>query len=315
MARFDSAYAAMGLGGSFRTNLESMGRLLLARAIASGDVRGTVETFRSYIERNSAPIIAVMAVSGVRTAKEVRLGPDIQLVPMASLPASMQRGEALGQSHFHPLAIRSRILCALVISLDFAPVFYLAGEEGSAAKQQQMQERVVKAFGDLNEARRLFTLLGINTANRMSWIQPEDPLMSTGLNTGVLVNDESFIRTPIEVDAMAIEALAGAYFQIDQRRRHSTLGIPLDWLDRCSSEFDLANRSIDLGIALEALLLHDMDKEDRGELRFRLSLRGAWLIGNNEAERANIRTTLMKVYDLRSRAVRTGLVEQNHKNS
>ena len=43
MARFDSAYVSLGLGGSIRTNLASIARLLLARAIASGDVRGTVE--------------------------------------------------------------------------------------------------------------------------------------------------------------------------------------------------------------------------------------------------------------------------------
>ena len=55
------------------------------------------------------------------------------------------------------------------------------------------------------------------------------------------------------------------------------LRIPLDQLDKAAHDRDFTDRSIDLGIALEAHLLHDLGKEDRGELSFRLSLRGAWL--------------------------------------
>ncbi len=69
---------------------------------------------------------------------------------------------------------------------------------------------------------------------------------------------------------------------------------------------DFADQAIDLGIALEALLLHELGKEDRGELRYRLSLRGAWLGGGDEQERAEIQRTLKAVYDLRSRAVHAG---------
>ena len=34
---------------------------------------GTVETFRSYIEKNAAPMDAVMAVAGIKAAPEMRL--------------------------------------------------------------------------------------------------------------------------------------------------------------------------------------------------------------------------------------------------
>jgi hypothetical protein len=49
-------------------------------------------------------------------------------------------------------------------------------------------------------------------------------------------------------------------------------------------------------------------------LRFRLSLRGAWLGGNDATERAKIQKTLKDVYNLRSSAVHTGKVEPNQKN-
>ena len=68
----------------------------------------------------------------------------------------------------------------------------------------------------------------------------------------------------------------------------------------------LADISIDLGIALEALLLHEQNKKNRGELRFRLGLRGAWLVGSDGNERAEILKLLREVYDLRSIAVHSG---------
>ena len=102
MARFDGAFATIPIGGGVSSNLRIIARLLLARAIASGDVSGTVELFRSYVEKNTAPAIAVMAVSGVKTGSPVRMGENIQLVPMTSLPPSVQRGAALGQKPFYP---------------------------------------------------------------------------------------------------------------------------------------------------------------------------------------------------------------------
>jgi hypothetical protein len=76
----------------------------------------------------------------------------------------------------------------------------------------------------------------------------------------------------------------------------------------------LTDRSIDLGIALEALLLQDLGKQDRGEVRFRLSLRGAWLGGKDGKERAEIQRALKAMYDLRSGAVHSGVVEQSETN-
>src|SRR5271166_4592961 len=75
MVRFDSAYVLAGLGGSFPTSLASVARLLLACAIKSGDVVGTIDAFRSYVEKNSTSAMAVTAVSGVKVEREVELGP------------------------------------------------------------------------------------------------------------------------------------------------------------------------------------------------------------------------------------------------
>lgn len=64
---------------------------------------------------------------------------------------------------------------------------------------------------------------------------------------------------------------------------------------------------IDVRIALEALYLTDIGNEqDRGELRFRVALRGAWHLGDNPERRHEIFATLRKAYDSGSSVVHTG---------
>ena len=70
----------------------------------------------------------------------------------------------------------------------------------------------------------------------------------------------------------------------------------------------LEDRYIDLRIALETLYLKDFVNENSGEMRFRLSLFGAWHLGANLAERRSIRKALRDAYDTASGAVHSGEV-------
>jgi hypothetical protein len=310
LARLDSAYATVPTGYGASISLRPIGLSLLGRAIDSGDVTGTVEAFRSYIEKNTAPVIAVMAVSGVKTSTEVRLGPKIRLVPTTSVPPSYRRAEALGRPNPPLSEVRPGVSSALVTQLDFGPIFYWPTEGGALSKPAQ--SRVRSALDDLDEARTLLSLLGITTAMRLFWVAPQDPMMGTGIDRGWLSNREVFDGKDIEVDANAAEELAASYFGMDPAIRQQMLHIPLDRLDRAIRGEDLVDKSIDLGIALEALLLHEPGYQ--GELTFRLSLRGAWLGGGDPRERAEVQKLLAEVYDLRSRAVHTGKVERTEKN-
>jgi len=78
----------------------------------------------------------------------------------------------------------------------------------------------------------------------------------------------------------------------------------MDRLNRAHRERDFVDRAIDLGIALEALLLHG--KNDNTEITFRLSLRGALLVGRTEKERLDTYKLLTRAYRLRSTAVHSG---------
>ncbi len=82
------------------------------------------------------------------------------------------------------------------------------------------------------------------------------------------------------------------------------------------TEDDLADKFIDLRIALESLYLQNFqnDGNRNAEMRFRLALFGAWYLGSNSQERQNIRKRLADVYDRASGAVHSGEVEDNAEN-
>ena len=70
----------------------------------------------------------------------------------------------------------------------------------------------------------------------------------------------------------------------------------------------LEDRYIDLRIALESLYLKDFVTEHSSEMRFRLSLFGAWHLAEDLEERRRIRKVLRDAYDTASAAVHLGEV-------
>jgi hypothetical protein len=229
----DEAYATAPTGGGISVNLQGVARPLLAEAIFCGNVPEAVERFRAYIENNSARLIAVMAVSGVKVGREVQLGPEIRLVPMTSIPPSLQRGGALGQRHLPgPTNSASPIPSALTIEFEYGPIFYWPSEGESPSTEAH--QRVANAIESLSQARCLFSLLDTPARYRQSWVQPKCWLTSVGLGAATFVGDREFFGLDVQVDITAAEELAAAYFGIDAKRRHDTLRIPLDRLSRDS---------------------------------------------------------------------------------
>ena len=309
MAAFDGTFANVPHGGGVSVGLPSIARLLLARAIATEDVAGTVDRFVCFVAENAAKATAVMAVSGVKVTAPIKLGPDVSLIPVTELLPSPQRGMALGQSRLSPFNPRFAIPSALTTSFVFRPVLYRP-KNPQPPEEMGAHIPTSNAQSLLGEAFDLLSVLGIYPNFRMFWVQPDDWLMSAGMTSGwQYSSSEEHFGPEVGVPVKEAQALGAAYFSIDPQRRNKMLRIPLDRLGRAEREQDFADRAIDLGIALESLLLHDI--EDHGELRFRLSLRGAWLIGSNHAERLKIQRSLKKLYDLRSRAVHSGFVDRN----
>ena len=86
------------------------------------------------------------------------------------------------------------------------------------------------------------------------------------------------------------------------------------WMKSKDTDKNLVDRFIDLRIALESLYLKDFLNEYSQEMRFRLSLFGAWHLGANFSDKRYIRKRLRDAYDMASKAVHGDDLEFNPKN-
>ena len=133
--------------------------------------------------------------------------------------------------------------------------------------------------------------------------------IGTNFDTGAVTlnrHDDVSIASLDEGEVMhTIEALRGA---------DGKLRIAVDrWKKSKRPNAHLEDRYIDLRIALETLYLKDFANENSGEMRFRLSLFGAWYLGSTVDERRDIRKTLRDAYDTASGAVHGGEVPGDSK--
>ena len=87
------------------------------------------------------------------------------------------------------------------------------------------------------------------------------------------------------------------------------LRVPIDRWMRSKMDANPVDVFINLGTALESLYLNDTGNV--GEFRFRVALRAAWHLGNRKSDRPSLFDDFRKIYDRRSKAVHTGILNQN----
>ncbi len=88
---------------------------------------------------------------------------------------------------------------------------------------------------------------------------------------------------------------------------------------RANHRTDISDRAIDVGMAVEIIFLHgESGVGAKGELRYKISNRGAWLLGKDKNHRKEIVKAIKKGYDVRSAAAHTGQIDKkeiSHVNS
>ena len=148
--------------------------------------------------------------------------------------------------------------------------------------------------------------LGNNYFERAPWkmFKPDNSTGAVSIerrdDASIATLDEGELRRTIEALQITDKKLCIA---VDRWKRSKRQNAPLE------------DRYIDLRIALETLYLKDFrnEKSNVTEMRFRLSLFGAWHLGSTVGERQDIRKTLLDAYDTASGAVHSGEVQDNSK--
>ena len=123
------------------------------------------------------------------------------------------------------------------------------------------------------------------------------------------------LGNPPEPDKVDIEKAKFLYkklIDLDTNDREK-LQIAIDRWVESKTERSRLDKIIDLGIAFEALYLSDIDETT--ELAFRLRLRAAWYLGENEEHRRALMKEFSEIYNWRSKVVHTGKLPNKTKKT
>lgn len=273
---------------------------LVERAVAIGGSAAVAELVscsaaKSFVARE------IIVLDGVRVREGVELASGVRLEPLTSLQPTDFRDQFSEGPPWQPGYERA----ALVRTFDHPVILKAADDPFPANVLAIAQDQT------LSDIARLFTLLkGVAPARVAHWWEHDFAIPSRTPTTAASVTAgfESIFH-PFEVDGNAAERLRHwvPLAQGCPPALWRILRVALDRLNAAKRRRGMVNRSIELGVAAEALFLR-YSGEDQSELRFRLATRAAWFLGSSKADRKQIFDCFCAVYDARSKAVHNGEV-------
>ncbi|MCI0564942.1 MAG: HEPN domain-containing protein [Nitrososphaera sp.] len=243
----------------------------------------------------------ILVLDGVTVDEPIELTSGTHLQPLASLQQTEFRDQFNEGAPWQPPRNRA----ALVRTFDHPVVLQHAD---TAAPKSLLD--LAKDPG-LHDVARIFTLMkGVAPVIVAQWWEHEPSLPSRTPTTGAhfTAGFESTFHASL-IDSEAAEHLK-EWIRLARDAPSSlwsVLRVVLDRLNAAKRRRAVVDRSIELGIAAEALFLRYAG-EDQSELSFRLATRAAWLLGPSRAERARVYDLFRAIYEARSEAVHNGEV-------
>ncbi len=114
-----------------------------------------------------------------------------------------------------------------------------------------------------------------------------------------------------ESEVSDFELIWNIFKKVDLKK-YGHLGVGLRRFSLANERSSYEDMLIDASIAFEAFLLSDVgETKEKGELRHRLSVRVAHLLGRDSDEMVTIYKTMKKIYDLRSTVVHGAMLKPN----
>lgn len=270
-----------------------------------GDPYHALNQLISLLDENEVECLEVTAIWGLFPDVEIDLGEGIHLVTLDSLPGSPAKDELLGvQRVLGPgkdiIRMVPRPRAALIRRSRYGPVFPPLSEDDEFTGGPVFQERMA----EMALALVLFSEHGV--APIAHWFQlPDEP---PGLDAGGFGGTQMLhwpFHQHIELahyDAEDMRSVVASYLRLVPEREY--LRMALTWLNRAMYEPEARERALELGIALECLLLkHDEDSKTE-----RIAQRGSLALGTPEAHER-----LRALYGLRSKVAHSGILPDHAK--
>lgn len=279
-----------GRASSF--DLGSLAFWLVRRAQAVG-LDGALENVMVYLSRPTFRAWEIHAVSGIALDRKIEVG-DFEVIPwkaasQTATTALMQRTLAIGLNRFPDAVLIHPVEGRRVQGKDAAPL---------PPSNFQRAHDCILCLGLCGPTAPFIVA---------EWVEADAAVPTTGAGYGLPYSEgiRRDLRPNDDVDVLAPRLVAA--WEATASTRRDALRVAAARLNSAIRRASPVDSAIDLGIALEAILLRDIS-DDRGELTYRLRIRGARWLGANPGERAVISQLLGDLYRMRSTAVHTGRV-------
>lgn len=288
-------------GQAFRATLLGL-TIALVRRAQRHSPEDAMAGLERYTNSEELAVNWVVALEGISVSERHQLGPDLALISPAQMPAeqlarftdSFSFGSLL---HSPPGAYIERTLMIKRTHLDQAD-----SKPGPRPSTLNPTDLLLclgligpcapSVFAQWFAPVGWWPIAGFGTEYPL-------PRWPTGLNKELTGTD---VALALEYRRQFLALSAG---------HRDRLRIPMERLNMALQRTSNTDKIIDLGIALEALLVSDTG-DDRGEPTLKVQVRGAWLIGANHHERGVLADTLRGLYHLRNKAVHSGRLPPNH---
>jgi hypothetical protein len=296
---------------------QTLGDWLLTRASRIGP-ESTVTELRAFIDSPHCNVVEHLAFSGLEVDKPIALSPTIELLPMSSVPESVLTISLVDPEWFYyGRDARGYVKrkTAQVLAIFGKSTWHLNPHLATAVLRvrhktnPKMVPATVELPNSMEAMMEALLVIAAATGTAMfpvaHWMSPtpETPIWEhfSWMFWSHLNALRPFATTAGQAEAILAAANAWEKFPSPLKKK---LRVPLERLNRALAAPSPIDCAIDLGVALEALLLGDLAPNDQISLAFRL--RGAWLLGANPAERKEYAKQFNAIYTCRSVAVHAG---------
>lgn len=286
---------------------------LLAKSLSlPGGAEQALSTLEQFAQENTVDGFRVLAIYGVYIEKSVELNEKTRLVPVNKLPPSLglDHMAAVLDSvvHYLPLGkhenpIGMPAISALVQRFKMSPALCRDGGEVPGWHADHLS--VFEELEDLAYAAALLPGAMPQVVSR--WVETDgvDAIPGlTGGNSGQFEMMEVIPKSFEKLHPLPTEDVTerlGAYMRLSRETR-GKIATPLRRLAMVGARRRVADRAIELGIALESLL----GDTSTSEMTHKIAVRGSLLVSAQEEDRLWNFKLLKTAYELRSRVVHGG---------
>lgn len=289
--------------GAFQVEMLAMWCLWCVNEYGSERAQGYLD---SFLRAESLPVTRVLWVLGMGTTSSVTLKGEYVIRPIHEMPDSSAK-ERFIQNARNFIPTRSPAPeCAItkICQVRKATKPEEPPDQNEAQAHQDIDRRMEEIAWLLNALDGVCCVPSLTSGH----VEPDVPFGPFGGwgATGRVLDVLGMAKTTLPNGCVeAINDLLDDYDKLDAHERTRIQRI-LSRLSQAKRGLQMDDKILDLGIAMEMLLLHDNANREQLALAFRL--RGSWLLGSSPADRKDIYDCLKDVYKYRSDVAHSGVL-------